>query len=413
LINNKITIGYIFENSPKGGGIFQTEISTGIRLKNLDIENFDIKFFSTNKNNLDILSKKNFKVEYINKKDFGLNFIKFYNLLTSENLKKLINYLFKFDSFEKKLISNKVDFVHFNQMSTLALMLKKIDYGVSFWDMAHLDYSVFPESKSNYHSISAREYIYKTLSDSSFYIVTDCQENKSNFLKRFSIVRDKISIVYSEPSSQLIQSFKQTKEVDVNIIEKLDLKNKEFIFYPAQYWAHKNHVYILEAIHALKTKHNKIIKTVFCGAEKNNLDYLISVAGKLGIQKEVIFLNFLNEEEIFNLYKNSFAIVVPTYFGPTNHLPIEGFYFEKPVLYSDIWSETEQVKGGVIKIDLKNPEDLADKLLKLSTDSSFLEDYKLKAKEKYKEITIKIDKSQNTFKKLFESYRTLKKNFKN
>ena len=124
-------------------------------------------------------------------------------------------------------------------------------------------------------------------------------------------------------------------------------------------------------------------------------------------------MNFLNEEEIYNLYNHSFAIVAPTYFGPTNHLPIEGFYFEKPVLYSDIWCENEQVKGGVIKIDLKKPNDLAEKLFKLSNDNSFLEDYEWKAKEKYKELVIKIDKSQNTFKELFENYKILKKNFNN
>ena len=413
MINNKITIGYIFESSPKGGGNFQTEISTGIRLKNLNLENFDIKFFSTNKKNLEIIQKYDFNVKYIKKSNVNLNFIKFYHSLNNKRFKKFIDYIFRLDLFEKNLISEKIDFIHFNQMSPLALLLKKIDYGVSFWDMAHLDYPIFPESKQNYDTIESREYIYKYLSDNSFYIVTDCEENKSNFSKRYSIVRDKISIIYSEPSSQLLKNLKEKNSINSNIIEKLDLKNKEYIFYPAQYWAHKNHIYILEALHILKSKYNKIIKTVFCGADKNNLSYLKSVAEKLKINEEVKFLNFLNEEEIYNLYNHSFAIVAPTYFGPTNHLPIEGFYFEKPVLYSDIWCENEQVKGGVIKIDLKKPNDLAEKLFKLSNDNSFLEDYEWKAKEKYKELVIKIDKSQNTFKELFENYKILKKNFNN
>ena len=38
-MKNKITVGYIFENSPSNGGNFQTEISTAIRLKNLNIDN--------------------------------------------------------------------------------------------------------------------------------------------------------------------------------------------------------------------------------------------------------------------------------------------------------------------------------------------------------------------------------------
>ena len=105
--------------------------------------------------------------------------------------------------------------------------------------------------------------------------------------------------------------------------------------------------------------------------------------------------------------------MVPTYFGPTNHLPIEGFCFEKPVLYSDFMCNNEQVRDGVIEIDLKNPVDLAEKLLKLQNDKLFLEQSILKAKKKYEELIIKIDKSKNTFKELFENYRILKKKFKN
>ena len=265
-------------------------------------------------------------------------------------------------------------------MSPLALILNKIDYGVSFWDMAHLDYPVFP-NKNNYLSISAREYVYKILSDKSFYIVTDCEENKSNFSERFNVSKDKISIIYSEPSSQIISNLNLKNNFDNRFIKKQELHNEKFIFYPAQYWAHKNHAYIIEALHILKKQHNKTIKTVFCGADKGNLNYLKSISKKLDVDEDIKFLNFTNEEEIYSLYKNSFAIVVPTYFGPTNHLPIEGFCFEKPVLYSDFMCNNEQVRDGVIEIDLKNPVDLAEKLLKLQNDKLFLEQSILKAKK--------------------------------
>lgn len=413
MINNRITIGYIFESSPIDGGNFQTEISTANRLKSLDLENFKIKFFSVNRDNIEVLKKHNYDLKYIKKKKINLNLIKFYNYLTKGIFKKYINFFLKFDSFEKKLLSEKVDFIHFNHMSPLALILNKIDYGVSFWDMAHLDYPVFPESKNNYLSISAREYVYKILSDNSFYIVTDCEENKSNFSERFNVSKDKISIIYSEPSSQIISNLNLKNNFDNGFIKKQELHNEKFIFYPAQYWAHKNHAYIIEALHILKKQHNKTIKTVFCGADKGNLNYLKSISKKLDVDEDIKFLNFTNEEEIYSLYKNSFAIVVPTYFGPTNHLPIEGFCFEKPVLYSDFMCNNEQVRDGVIEIDLKNPVDLAEKLLKLQNDKLFLEQSILKAKKKYEELIIKIDKSKNTFKELFENYKILKKKFKN
>ncbi len=105
--------------------------------------------------------------------------------------------------------------------------------------------------------------------------------------------------------------------------------------------------------------------------------------------------------------------MVPTYFGPTNHLPLEGFSLGKPVLYSDFMCGNEQVKNGVISINLTEPKDLSEKLFKLLTDKSFLEQSKLKAKTKYEELSVKIDKNKNTFKELFENYKTLRKKFNN
>ena len=411
MTKNKIIIGYVFESSPKFGGNFQTEISTALRLKNLRSDKIEIKFFSTNKNNLEILEKYDLQIKYFNKKSTDLNIIKIYDLLTGKLIKKLFNFIFNINKFESFLLSNSVDLVYFNQMSSTALFLKKIDYIVSFWDMAHLEYPLFPECKENYHSISAREYIYKTLADQSLYIIADSQEGMRKFLKRYNVEEKKLKIIYSEPSSQILKRKKVDDNFSTEVLKKFELLNKKFIFYPAQYWAHKNHIYIIEAI-SLMEKKNKELTAVFCGTDKNNLDYLKSFTKKLKLEKSIKFLDFLSEDELNELYKNSFAIVVPTYFGPTNHLPIEGFYFEKPVFYSNIWSDTEQVKDAVISIDLNNPNDLANKLLKFLSNKDLEEEFKQKSRDKYNQLKYKFDGNKKIFDEIFESYKTLRGTYK-
>jgi glycosyltransferase involved in cell wall biosynthesis len=250
-------------------------------------------------------------------------------------------------------------------MSPNALLLNKIDYGVSFWDMAHLEHTLFPESRNNYYSLPAREFIYKHLADNSLYIVTDCNENKINFNFRYNVKNDKINIIYSEPSSQLIDGSQKVIFSKEQLVDNFKIKTQEYIFYPAQYWAHKNHIYILESLNILINKYHKEITFVFCGSDKKNLEYLKSGAEKLGVSVYVKFLDFVSEEIIYNLYNNSFAIIAPTYFGPTNHLSREAFYFGKPFFYSDIFCDNEQVKGAAIKIDLNNPGELSEKINKL------------------------------------------------
>ena len=102
----------------------------------------------------------------------------------------------------------------------------------------------------------------------------------------------------------------------------IDIKNKykidgDYIYYPAQFWSHKNHVYILDALAILKKQDIKI-SVIFSGSDKGNLQYVLNYAKNIGIEELVKYIGFAPNEEIYHLYKQSFALVMPSYFGPTN-----------------------------------------------------------------------------------------------
>ena len=46
------------------------------------------------------------------------------------------------------------------------------------------------------------------------------------------------------------------------ILKKNNLKS-DYIFYPAQFWAHKNHFYILEALNILQKEKDLSIAVIF------------------------------------------------------------------------------------------------------------------------------------------------------
>ena len=48
------------------------------------------------------------------------------------------------------------------------------------------------------------------------------------------------------------------------------------------------------------------------------------------------------------LYTEALALVMPTYFGPTNLPPLEAFQTGTPVLYSDLPGMREQVGDAAI-----------------------------------------------------------------
>ena len=72
---------------------------------------------------------------------------------------------------------------------------------------------------------------------------------------------------------------------------KVDVKAKyqivdEYIYYPAQFWSHKNHVYIIDAIAILKQQGINLI-AIFSGSNKGNLQVQFC-------ERCYAFLHFIN-----------------------------------------------------------------------------------------------------------------------
>ncbi len=412
-MKNKLNIAYIFESMPEDGGNFQTELSNAIRLREIKDEKINIEFFSTNKKNIEILNFYNFNPILIKKTKISFLILIIYKFLISSKVRHIFNLLFGITNLEKKLLESKIDIVHFNGMSALAMQLDKINFGVSFWDSGHLQFPQFPESRKNYYSFESREYLYNLLLKKSSYVITDSFENKNNLLKQYSVDEKKISLIYSTPATDLLNIDEEKALTKKDILDKFNIKNTEYIFYPAQFWPHKNHIYILEALSILKKRYGKNISVIFTGKNKfNNLNYIKQVTKELNLQDSVTFKNFVESNDLFYLYKYALAITVPTYLGPTNHLPLEGFYIGTPVLYSDIWSETEQVKGAVLSFDLKDANSLSQRIIDLLDKKSLRDTMINKGKEKYNELSQKIDKNQKILKEIFNSFLTINKNWK-
>ena len=100
---------------------------------------------------------------------------------------------------------------------------------------------------------------------------------------------------------------------------------------------------------------------------------------------------------------------MPTYFGPTNIPPYEAFKLGTPVIYPNLEGLKDQIyEEGLI--DLNNPDSLALKIKKLSTDKNFRtkminNGYKLSKKmSSYKRLS-KLNSILNQFKYKYSNFR--------
>ena len=205
--------------------------------------------------------------------------------------------------------------------------------------------------------------------------IVDSDYSKKYVIRKYNLDKNRVKVLRYLPNIRTIQ----TSE-NIDIKEKYNLKN-DYVFYPAQFWAHKNHIYILKAIEVLKREHGINIDVVFSGSDKGNLEYILKKAKELKINELIHYIGFAPNEEIPHLYKQSLALVMPTFIGPTNIPPLEAFAYETPVCYSDTPFFRDQVGDAVFFMDLKDPNNLAEIILNIKSDNKIVEDKIIKGKQ--------------------------------
>lgn len=247
---------------------------------------------------------------------------------------------------------NKIDLVY-----SISPVYYKTDLPsfVTIWDFGHKDVLYFPEVFAH-GEFEARENWYNTLINRASRIIVSNEAAKQKVLQYYPIQEDKV-ITNGLPTPDYV--FKTN--ADETVLQKFGLEKNNFIFYPAQFWAHKNHIRILKAINVLKEK-GISLKAVFSGSDKGTMEYIKSQAGFLGIQDLIIFAGFISVEQIAALYKNALTLVYASLLGPDNLPPLEAMALKCPVLASGIDGHRVQLKDTCVFFDPLDENDLADKL---------------------------------------------------
>lgn len=211
-----------------------------------------------------------------------------------------------------------------------------------------------------------REYGYQNISRYSYRIFVDSQVGRENILSFYPESEKKIVILpYLAPS--YIDPNVLTSTINL-VRQKYSLPDK-YIFYPAKFWPHKNHRRLIEALIILKKQGNKVylIMTGSKHADFSSFDEVMKFAERKGVKDQIIFLGLVSNKELSVIYKLAKALVMPTYFGPTNIPVLEAWKMGTPVIYSDIRGCREQLGDAGLLVNPNSPRDIADKILKIYT----------------------------------------------
>ena len=257
----------------------------------------------------------------------------------------------------KALIKQNADLWIFPPQDLMTYQSKNIQAIGTIHDIMHRYERSFPEI-STPKEYNYREELLSNISKFSKAIFVDSQYGKMQLMETYSTDAGKIfPLPYIAP-----KYIYQNKPID-NFESRYKLP-KKFVFYPAQFWMHKNHIRLVNAIHLLK-KDIPDIALVLVGSKNNSYNKVIGEVERLGLENNVYFMGYVPNEDIPEFYKRARALIMPTFFGPTNIPPLEAFVLGCPVGISGIYGMPEQLGDAALLFDPKSVDSIANVIRRL------------------------------------------------
>jgi len=267
------------------------------------------------------------------------------------------------------LAHHGIDLVVFNEANGLAGCLSEHAYITTVLDLCHRDWPEFPEVSAN-HEFMRRERLYKDILPRAVAVIANSVSGGRRVADLYGVLPERIIVLPFLPSLSVRRYAAGEQDVTPDQVRRKYKLPQQYIFYPAQLWAHKNHVYILEGLAKFRQMTGVALHAAFAGSDKGNRRAIEARAAVLDLTSSISFLGFVPDEDIPPLYSGAMALVMPTYFGPTNLPPLEAAALGCPVVYSDFPEFREQIGGAALYCDLKDPSTLAEKLISIRNDQA-------------------------------------------
>lgn len=262
--------------------------------------------------------------------------------------------------------------------------LPDFPFVTTHWDIGHRSTFTFPEVEEG-TIFYDRENFYNNILPKALFILTESNAGRQELIKYTHLNPDRIRVVPLFPGASA--SIKPDIQRQQATLQQFNLVEKKFFYYPAQFWAHKNHYTLLKAFSLLKTEYPDY-KLVFSGSDQGNLKYIQQVVTTLCLNDNVVFAGFISIEAVNSLYHNTIAMVMPTLMGPTNMPLLEAMELGCPVICSDLPGHREELGDAAIYINPSSEEDISQAM---ETMIKQREDYVKKINEQREKSVFRLE----------------------
>lgn len=244
---------------------------------------------------------------------------------------------------------------------------QEIPYALTVWDLQHRLQPWFPEVSSDGQWVQ-RERQNKRYIRRASIIFTGNETGAREICTTYGIPPERVLVNPLPVPSDALQY--GSHKIASNAIVFLRHEFGCFILYPAQFWAHKNHTVLLQAMAILKPNLSAPLNLVLTGGDKGNMDYIMRLAGELQLSEQLVNLEFIDRKDLLFLYSEARALVFPSLFGPDNIPPLEAMAVGCPVIAADVPGMRQQLGSAALYCSPTDPVEWATAISSIINDGA-------------------------------------------
>jgi len=212
--------------------------------------------------------------------------------------------------------------------------------------------------------IARRDILYENLGRHAARIVVASEDIRRDFEDFARKWKDKVRVV---PFAASIEERLLSRD-PIACSARYNLPEK-FFFMPNQFWKHKNHLVVLDAL-AIASRKNDAMTVVFSGntGDYRHPDYFSHLLQEIcykNVRRNVALLGLVPYDDVVQLMRRSIAVLQPSLFEGLSITLAEATSLGRPVVLSDIPVLRELGPPTAHFFDPHDPEALARLLLEL------------------------------------------------
>ena len=246
-------------------------------------------------------------------------------------------------------------------------------------DLMHRYEPHFPEVSSGFR-FYIRDQRFFNIAHTCVAVLVDSDVGKVQVVESYQVEVSKVfPLTYVAPS--YLSGTKEREDFDIHY--KLPSR---FLFYPAQFWPHKNHKRLIDSVKLVAQQYPDVALVLSGGFHhtyKDVRDYSVA----LGVTERIRFVGYVPDADLQGFYRRARALVMPTFFGPTNIPPLEAMALGCPVLVSGIYGMFEQCGEAALYFSPLSVDEMTEQISKIWGDDALAQELARKGYERSQQKT--------------------------